>query len=65
MPAYRLYCVDGAGKIISAEWLEADDESAAVDAARAASGDGRFELWRRQKMIVRIVDGKIIDQGAS
>jgi hypothetical protein len=54
MPAYRLYRVDGAGKILSAEWLEAPNDEAAVEAARAASAGTSCELWQRQRLIARI-----------
>jgi len=30
VPAYRLYHLDGAGRVDSAEWLEAADDSAAT-----------------------------------
>ena len=29
MPAYRVYCLDGTGKVLAAEWIEADDGAAA------------------------------------
>jgi hypothetical protein len=35
MPAYRLYDLDGAGKFSAAEWIDADDDASAADAARA------------------------------
>jgi hypothetical protein len=34
LASYRLYCLDGAGKIMTAEWLEADSNTAALDQMR-------------------------------
>lgn len=53
MPAYRLYRVDGAGKISTAEWLEAADDESALGAARESSAAGQWELWQRQRFIAR------------
>ena len=54
MPAYRLYHVDGAGKILSAEWLQESDDEAAIEAARASSNGGACELWQQQRLVARI-----------
>ena len=57
MPAYRLYRLDGAGKIMSAEWLEAADDTDAERACRDRSDSGTVELWERNRLIARL-DGK-------
>jgi hypothetical protein len=54
MPAYRLYRVDGAGKILSAEWLEAVDDDDALATARQSSDGGGYELWQQERMIARV-----------
>jgi hypothetical protein len=54
MPGYRLYRVDGAGKILAAEWLEAPDDEAAIAAAREACGGDMCELWQRERLVARI-----------
>lgn len=54
MSAYRLYRVDGAGKILSAEWLKAEDDEGAIEAAQAGSDGGACELWQQQRLIARI-----------
>ena len=55
LPTYRLYRLDGAGKILSAEWVEADsDDLALVEAAKAARGAGvSYELWDRNRLVGR------------
>lgn len=50
LPSYRLYRLDGAGKITTAEWIDAD----AVRAAEARAGSGKYELWDRRRLICRI-----------
>ncbi len=57
MPAYRLYRVDGAGRILAAEWLEAADDEAAIELAGASSNGDRCELWQRQRLVIRLVPG--------
>jgi hypothetical protein len=51
--AYRLYRLDGSGKIDGAEWIEADGEAAAIATARTSFPDGGFELWQRQRLVRR------------
>lgn len=54
MPAYRLYRLDGASKIDSAEWIEAEADEPAVGEARARFPDGGFELWQGQRLVRRV-----------
>ena len=44
MTSYRLYSVDGAGKIVGAEWLDASNDIEAVDLARALKKGGNCEV---------------------
>ena len=54
LASYRLYRLDGAGKISSAEWLEATDDEDAARKARKRSLDGTCEVWERNRLIARI-----------
>ena len=54
MASYRLYCLDRQGKITSAEWIEADDDAAALSASRALAKPVACELWLRNRMIDRV-----------
>ena len=58
MTSYRLYRLDGAGKITSAEWIDADGDAAAVEQARALGRTGICELWDRKRLVAKI-DGPI------
>jgi hypothetical protein len=53
LPNYRLYRLDGAGKITNAEWIEAsaDDEAKREAASRTESGS--FELWEKNRLVER------------
>jgi hypothetical protein len=57
LPSYRLYRLDGAGKITSAEWLEADDDDHAEREVRQRAPDGTYEVWQRNRLVARI-DGR-------
>ena len=52
LPTYRLYRLDGAGRISAAEWIEAADDEAARLQAREQSSGG-YELWQRNRFVHR------------
>ena len=54
MPAYRVYCLDGAGKVWAAEWIEAADDSAALESARQFKDAVHCEVWRGQRLVGRV-----------
>ena len=56
---YRLYQLDGAGKIMSAEWIDAADDAAAERMACDGSPKGTCEVWQRNRLVARIEDGKV------
>lgn len=51
MGTYRLYGLDGVGKVVSAEWIDADDDPAAIDAAKNMMDGLRYELWERSRLV--------------
>jgi len=53
LPSYRLYRLDGAGRISGAEWIEAADDADARSQARAQASSARFELWDRERLVDR------------
>lgn len=54
MPAYRVYCLDGAGKVWAAEWIEAEDDSGALNSARQFSKAVQCEVWQGQRLVGRV-----------
>ena len=55
MPAYRLYRLDGAGKFMGADWIEADGDTSAVKEARQMVDGRPFELWERDRLVERFL----------
>jgi hypothetical protein len=53
VPSYRLYRLDGAGKITNAEWIEASEDDEARSEARNRSGSASFELWEKNRLVER------------
>ncbi len=53
MPTYRLYLLDGAGKILTADWLQAEDDEDARRQAQGRDDSGDYELWERNRLIDR------------
>jgi hypothetical protein len=54
MAEYRLYCLDGANKVASAEWIEADDDADAIDKAKRAQSGYECELWQGKRLVARL-----------
>lgn len=52
--SYRLYRLDGAGKISTADWIEAVDDEAARREASNRMQSGNYELWERNRLVERI-----------
>lgn len=50
---YRLYRLDGAGKIKTAEWVEADHDEDALEKARERCATGEYEVWDRKRLVGR------------
>jgi len=51
---YRLYRLDGANKVASAEWIEADDDGAAIATAKQKMDGHCWELWDRRRLVIRL-----------
>lgn len=55
MASYRLYCLDGAGRIDLAEWIEADSDAHAVAQARELKdGALRCEVWAGRRLVASL-----------
>lgn len=53
MGTYRLYGLDGMGKVVSAEWVEAHDDPAAIEAAKGMMDGVCYELWQHSRLVIR------------
>jgi hypothetical protein len=51
---YRIYCLDGLDKVASAEWVEADDDEAAVELVKEQHDGQKCELWDGRRLVARI-----------
>jgi hypothetical protein len=51
---YRVYCLDGAGKVAAAEWIEADDDEAAIGDVKRTHPNEQCELWEGRRLIARL-----------
>jgi hypothetical protein len=55
MASYRLYCLDGAGRISLADWIEADSDDHAIAQARVIKrGAQKCEVWQLNRLVARI-----------
>lgn len=55
MADYRLYCLDGNGHIGLADWVQADSDEQAIDAARKLRPDAhRCEIWLKSRLVAKL-----------
>ena len=54
MGKYRVYRLDGVGKIRGVEWLDALDDRFAIEGARAIAETGGCEVWQLDRKIGRV-----------
>lgn len=54
MTGYRLYCLDGANKVASAEWIDADDDEAAIEVAKDRTDGQECEVWQGARLVARL-----------
>ena len=50
--------MDGAGNIMSAEWIEADDDTEVARLAREQVPEGLAEIWERDRLVARLRPGE-------
>jgi hypothetical protein len=51
---YRVYGLDGVDKVATAEWIEAEDDEAAIEAVKQAMDGHDCELWQGARLVARI-----------
>lgn len=54
MGKYRVYRLDGLGRISGVEWLDAIDDRFALVGARAIAAAGGCEVWQLDRKIGRV-----------
>ena len=55
MAIYRLYCLQAAGGVRLADWIEADTDDEAVAKARQIEhGAVRCEVWREKQLVAKL-----------
>jgi hypothetical protein len=54
LAGYRLYRLDGVNKVASAEWIEADNDEAAIEAARDKYEGSECEVWQGPRYVARV-----------
>jgi hypothetical protein len=54
LTTYRLYRLDGAGRISGAGWIDAADDAEARTKASADAPHGHYELWQKERLVERV-----------
>ena len=56
--AYRLYCFDGARKIVTADWIEAVSDEDAIARAETACFGPKWEIWEGNRLVAQLEDDR-------
>ena len=51
---YRVYSLDGSGRFLSAEWVDADGDESAIAAVRSSKPGSICELWEGRRMVTKL-----------
>jgi len=51
---YRVYSLDGAGRFLSAEWVDTDCDESAIAAVQSSKSGSNCELWDGQRMVTTL-----------
>ena len=54
MAGYRLYCLDGLSKVSSGEWIDADDDEAAIASVRQTHDGQECEVWQGKRLVAHL-----------
>jgi hypothetical protein len=55
MADYRLYCLDGGGRIGLAHWMEASDDDDAIARARELKPQAHScEVWQKDRLVAKL-----------
>ena len=62
MKHYRVYSFDGGSRIVGANWIEAADDTGALDADKEIMDCIRVEVWDRDRLVGRWERPQDLDQ---
>ena len=51
---YRVYSLDGSGKFLSAEWVDADCDESAIAAVQSSKPGSNCERWDGRRMVAKL-----------
>jgi len=51
---YRLYGLDGVHKVASGDWIDADSDEAAIEAANEIFRGSECEIWQGARLVARV-----------
>ena len=51
---YRIYCLDSARHIVSADWFRASSDEDAIAKAQAAAFGSKCEIWDGKRLVAQL-----------
>jgi hypothetical protein len=57
LKTYRVYCLDAAQHMVTADWIEAAGDAEAIARAEADGFGSKCEIWEGQRLVAKL-DGE-------
>lgn len=57
--SYRVYCIDGAGRLHDPEWFDASSDDDAIAQIRARRADAKCEIWQARRLVASIMPSRL------
>jgi hypothetical protein len=57
LKTYRVYCLDAAQRMVTADWIEAASDEEAIARAEADGFGSKCEIWEGQRLVAKL-DGE-------
>lgn len=54
MKTYRVYCFGALHKIVTADWIEAADDEAAIARAQESGFGSKCEVWDGRRLVAQL-----------
>ena len=56
---YRVYCLDGVGRLHEPEWFNAQSDELALAEVRAKWPDAKVEIWQGRRLVASISPNRL------
>ena len=58
-PNYRVYCLDGLNRVLTADWVDARSDDEALAAVRSRYNQVQLELWDDRRLVAALAPDQV------